>query len=81
MKRGFGSYGGFNGIKSMNPKYGKHPYLAFVYLSQLVSRQIKTQKREAALRAASLFWVLCPNKTGDRYISIAKLNVISYTEF
>jgi len=28
-----------------------------VQLSPIVSGQIKTQKREAALRAASLFWV------------------------
>jgi len=34
----------------------------------------KTQKREAARCAASLFWVLCPSKTGDsyRYIEIPK---------
>jgi hypothetical protein len=39
-----------------------------VYLLPLVSEQIKAQKREAARSAASLFWALCPNKTGDRYI-------------
>jgi|GEM_PF-5808822 len=39
-----------------------------VYLLPLVSKQIKAQKREAALRAASLFWALCPNRAGDRYI-------------
>jgi|GEM_PF-3763016 len=30
-------------------------------------RQSKTQKRDAALRAASLFWVLCSDKTSDSY--------------
>jgi hypothetical protein len=37
-----------------------------------------TQKREAAPRAASLFWVLYPNKIGDSYINVMEvLDILS----
>jgi hypothetical protein len=38
-----------------------------------LSEQIKTQKRAAAHRAATLFWVLCPNKADDSYSNLITL--------
>ena len=41
-----------------------------LWLLPMVLRQTKTQKVEAALRAASTFWVLYPNTVGNTYIGI-----------
>lgn len=38
-----------------------------IAVATYIKTQTKTQKTDAALRAASVFWVLCPNILSDSY--------------